>query len=74
MTYDNFTIKLIAYKCTFKNATFKLTDHDKSDWVSNKDLNTYKTVIYLLVMFIPLVYLYLLLDLLLLHYQMRCEE
>jgi 8-oxo-dGTP diphosphatase len=30
--YENFTIKLIAYKCEFIEANFKLIDHDKYQW------------------------------------------
>ena len=30
--YENFTIKLIAYKCDFIEANFKLIDHDKYEW------------------------------------------
>ncbi|MEN8880294.1 MAG: (deoxy)nucleoside triphosphate pyrophosphohydrolase [Polaribacter sp.] len=30
--YENFTIKLIAYKCEFIEAGFKLVDHDKYEW------------------------------------------
>lgn len=32
--YENFTIKLIAYKCEFIEASFKLIDHDKYEWIS----------------------------------------
>ena len=30
--YGSFTIKLIAYKCDFIEASFKLIDHDKYEW------------------------------------------
>lgn len=35
--YENFTIELIAYRCEFIEASYKLTDHDKYKWI---DLNT----------------------------------
>ena len=35
--YENFTIELIAYRCEFIEASYKLTDHDKYEWI---DLNT----------------------------------
>jgi len=37
-TYEKFTIELIAYKCHFIHANYKLTDHDTYKWVSVKDL------------------------------------
>lgn len=32
--YEKFTIELIAYKCEFIEANFKLSDHDKYEWKS----------------------------------------
>ncbi len=31
--YENFTVELMAYKCEFIKADFKLTDHDKYEWM-----------------------------------------
>ncbi|MCB0704283.1 MAG: (deoxy)nucleoside triphosphate pyrophosphohydrolase [Saprospiraceae bacterium] len=31
--YEEFTIRLSAYKCNFLRSTFRMTDHDKWDWV-----------------------------------------
>ncbi|MBD0831298.1 (deoxy)nucleoside triphosphate pyrophosphohydrolase [Aestuariibaculum sediminum] len=39
--YDDFTINLIAYRCEFKSASFKLTDHDQYNWVEPKNLSKY---------------------------------
>ena len=32
--YDTFSIRLIAYRCTFISATYQKTDHDAYVWVS----------------------------------------
>lgn len=40
--YDDFTIRLIAYKCLFKEASFELTDHDAYEWVGRNDLSEYQ--------------------------------
>jgi 8-oxo-dGTP diphosphatase len=37
--YGKFKIELIAYKCSFINADFKLVDHDAVRWINIKDLN-----------------------------------
>jgi 8-oxo-dGTP diphosphatase len=39
--YETFTINLVAYKCSFESATFKLTDHDKFEWVQPCNLEDY---------------------------------
>lgn len=39
--YENFSIRLIAYKCEFISATYELTDHDEYAWVEPKDLQSY---------------------------------
>jgi len=36
--YELFTIELIAYVCQFQKASYKLTDHDRYEWVNKKDL------------------------------------
>ncbi len=36
--YEKFTIELIAYICQFQEANYKLTDHDKYEWVYKEDL------------------------------------
>jgi 8-oxo-dGTP diphosphatase len=40
--YENFKIKLIAYKCEFVNASFKMTDHDQYEWVCVENLLSWK--------------------------------
>lgn len=40
--YDNFTIELIAYRCSFIRSTFKLTDHDRFEWVFPEELQNWK--------------------------------
>lgn len=40
--YDLFTIELIAYICEFKDASFKLTDHDLYKWINKTDLMKWK--------------------------------
>ncbi len=40
--YKTFKIELIAYKCSFIEATLDLVDHDKYEWLEVKDLNKYK--------------------------------
>jgi 8-oxo-dGTP diphosphatase len=37
--YDNVIIELIAYKCEFLNATFKMTEHDAYKWIKTRSLN-----------------------------------
>lgn len=39
--YENFSIRLIAYKCEFISATYALTDHDEFAWVDIQDLQSY---------------------------------
>ena len=39
--YPTKTIKLIAYNCIFIEASFKLTDHDKYNWVTTDELKNY---------------------------------
>ncbi|WP_242131336.1 (deoxy)nucleoside triphosphate pyrophosphohydrolase [Aestuariivivens marinum] len=39
--YPNFSIELIAYKCTFIEASFKLTDHDAYEWISKVDISNF---------------------------------
>lgn len=36
--YENFSIRLIAYKCEFISATYVLTDHDTYLWVKTEEL------------------------------------
>lgn len=36
--YDLFAIELIAYICQFQEASYKLTDHDRYEWVNRNDL------------------------------------
>ena len=36
--YEKFTIELIAYKCMFIDANFRLVDHDAYEWVKIKEL------------------------------------
>lgn len=40
--YPNKSIKLIAYSCTFIEATYNLTDHDKYEWVTIEELSNYQ--------------------------------
>ena len=40
--YEQFSIELIAYKCIYKTSNFKLTDHDKYEWVKPNDLLNWK--------------------------------
>lgn len=37
--YEKFTIELIAYKCQFIDATFRMLDHDAYEWLNVKELN-----------------------------------
>lgn len=39
--YENFSIRLIAYKCEFISATYELTDHDAYHWVTKEQLLQY---------------------------------
>lgn len=39
--YENFSIRLIAYKCDFISATYALTDHDAYEWVSPEELSNF---------------------------------
>lgn len=39
--YENFSIRLIAYKCEFLSATYELTDHDTYEWGGVKDLKSF---------------------------------
>jgi len=39
--YEKFTIELIAYKCQFIDATFKMLDHDAYEWVNIKELRSW---------------------------------
>lgn len=41
-SYENFTIELIAYKCSFVSSNFKLTDHDKYEWIEPNKLLDWK--------------------------------
>jgi len=36
--YDAFTIELIAYRCSFLDASYILTDHDQYEWVHPHEL------------------------------------
>ncbi|WP_438423194.1 (deoxy)nucleoside triphosphate pyrophosphohydrolase [Aquimarina macrocephali] len=40
--YENFTIELIAYVCNFVSSSFKLTDHDRYEWIEPNDLLNWK--------------------------------
>lgn len=40
--YDTFSIELVAFKCDFENATFRLTDHDDYLFVKPNELNNFK--------------------------------
>ncbi len=40
--YEDFSIRLIAYKCKFISATFELTDHDRYEWVSANKLSEFE--------------------------------
>lgn len=40
--YNSLTIKLIAYKCKFIEATFVMTDHDSYQWINIIDLVKWK--------------------------------
>ncbi|HPF12489.1 MAG TPA: (deoxy)nucleoside triphosphate pyrophosphohydrolase [Flavobacteriaceae bacterium] len=40
--YSDFTIELISYLCTFIEAEFEMTDHDRFEWVLPKDLLNWK--------------------------------
>ncbi|WP_223550500.1 (deoxy)nucleoside triphosphate pyrophosphohydrolase [Aestuariivivens sp. NBU2969] len=40
--YEKFSIELIVYKCIYKTSNFKLTDHDKYEWVKPNDLLNWK--------------------------------
>ncbi|MBW1294040.1 (deoxy)nucleoside triphosphate pyrophosphohydrolase [Aquimarina litoralis] len=40
--YGELTIELIAYKCEFIEAEFKLTDHDKYEWLDLKQMTNKK--------------------------------
>ena len=39
--FSKFSIKLIAYYCTFIKASFELSDHDRYAWVPSKQLLDY---------------------------------
>lgn len=39
--YPSGSILLIAYRCTFLSATFRLSDHDKVIWLGTADLMQY---------------------------------
>lgn len=39
--YENFSIRLIAYRCEFISATYELADHDAYAWVDIQDLQSY---------------------------------
>lgn len=39
--YEDFSIRLIAYRCEFISATYELTDHDQYRWVKPEMLNQY---------------------------------
>lgn len=39
--YETFTIRLIAYHCTFLAASYSLTDHDDYAWVMPEELGKY---------------------------------
>ncbi|WP_109852844.1 (deoxy)nucleoside triphosphate pyrophosphohydrolase [Aquimarina sp. AU58] len=41
-TYENFTIELIAYICNFVSSSFKLTDHDRYEWIEPNELLDWK--------------------------------
>lgn len=36
--YGSFEIELIAYICKFEEASYRLTDHNRYEWVNRKDL------------------------------------
>jgi 8-oxo-dGTP diphosphatase len=40
--YENFSIRLIAYRCEFISASYELTDHDKYEWVRPEALRKYE--------------------------------
>lgn len=40
--YGSFSIKLIAYTCEFKNASFVMSDHDAYKWVFPIELEQFK--------------------------------
>lgn len=39
--YENFTIRLLAYKCDFISGSFLLTDHDRVEWIQPLQLSLY---------------------------------
>ncbi len=39
--YPTFSIRLIAYQCTFVEASYELTDHDTYEWVKKEELMSY---------------------------------
>lgn len=39
--YPAFSIRLIAYQCTFVEASYELTDHDTYEWVKKEELTQY---------------------------------
>ena len=40
--YDEFRVNLIAYLCEFREASYKMTDHDQYAWIDKKEFNNYK--------------------------------
>lgn len=38
-TYSTFVIELVAYTCHFQEASYKLTDHDRYEWVDRRDIS-----------------------------------
>lgn len=39
--YESFSIELIAYNCEFISASYNLTDHDETAFVTSKSLTNY---------------------------------
>ncbi len=40
--YGSFSIKLFAYKCEFRNASFVMLDHDDYKWIYPMELKEFK--------------------------------
>ncbi|MNL70322.1 pyrimidine (deoxy)nucleoside triphosphate pyrophosphohydrolase [compost metagenome] len=40
--YGSFSIKLFAYKCEFRNASFDMVDHDEYKWIYPMELKEFK--------------------------------
>lgn len=39
--YENISIRLIAYRCSFISATYELTDHDAYEWVKPEEMKQF---------------------------------